>query len=209
VSTEREALPVLDAILTDGHSSLVPVRGWSMRPSLVEGDVAVVAPFLGLPRQGQVVVARGPGSLLVVYRLVDVEMRTGRRIYRLRGDAEKKTDTGVLREDLLGRVIAVVRDGRRLSIEHPSFAPPAILGRGTRRRRGRRTLRVLSLVVTVLLCAPGAVAAHEGSAALARKSRTFAPTADYRLGPGDVLTSRPQACRCGSWGAAAGGRGIS
>src|SRR5439155_13931525 len=104
VSVERDAIPVLDALLSDGHGMLVPVRGRSMRPALSEGDVAVVAPFLGLPRPGQIVLARGAGNVLVVHRLVDVELGTGRRIYRLQGDAETAPDAGVLREDLLGRV---------------------------------------------------------------------------------------------------------
>ncbi len=190
MSVERDALPVLDAILSEGHGMLVPVRGRSMRPALVEGDVAVVAPFLGLPRPGQLVLARGAGNVLVVHRLVDIEMGTGRRIYRLQGDAEAAPDTGVLREDLLGRVIAVVRDGRRLPIDHPSFAPPAGLRRRARSRRGRRALRAVSLVVTVLLCAFGVVAAQEGSAAPAQQEQTIAPASDYRFGPGDVLSLR-------------------
>jgi len=169
---------------------LVPVRGRSMRPALLEGDVAVVAPFLGLPRPGQLVLARAAGNVLVVHRLVDVELGTTRRIYRLQGDAEIAPDTGVLREDLLGRVIAVVRDGRRLPIEDPCFAPPAGLERRARLRRGRRALRAVSLVVTVLLCAFGVVAAQEGSAAPAQQEQTIAPAADYRFGPGDVLSLR-------------------
>ena len=116
---ERDALPVLEALLSDGHGMLVPVRGRTMRPALVEGDLAVVAPFLGLPRPGQLVLARVAGNILVVHRLVDVELGQGRRIYRLQGDAEAAPDVGVLREDLLGRVIAVVRDGRRLPIHPP------------------------------------------------------------------------------------------
>ena len=52
MSARQDALPVLDALLSEGHGMHVPVRGRSMRPALVDGDVAVVAPFLGLPRPG-------------------------------------------------------------------------------------------------------------------------------------------------------------
>jgi len=161
-----------------------------MRPALVEGDIAVVAPFLGLPRPGQLVLARAAGSVLVLHRLIDVEMGTGRRIYRLQGDAESAPDTGVLREDLLGRVIAVERDGRRMPIDDPSFDTPAAASRRALVRRGRRVLRAVSLVVAVLLCALGVVAAQEGTAAPAPQEQMIAPAADYRFGPGDVLSLR-------------------
>jgi len=187
---EREALPVLDALLSDGHGMLLPVRGRSMRPALREGDVVVVAPFLGLPDPGQIVLARAAGGLLVVHRLVDVEMRSGRRVYRLQGDAETAPDAGVLREDLLGRVIAVVRDGRRWPADDPSFYPPAGFARRSLARRCRKALRPLALLVATLLCALGVVAAEDEPAAVAAKEQTIAPTTDYRFGPGDVLSLR-------------------
>src|SRR5262249_7118227 len=119
-----------------------------------------------------------------------VELGSGRRVYRLQGDAEPAPDAGVLREDLLGRAIAVVRDGRRLSIDDPAFEPPETVRRRARSRRARRVLRAVSLVGAVLLCALGVVAAQEGAAAPAQQEQTIAPSADYRFGPGDVLSLR-------------------
>ena len=190
---EREAAPVLEALLLGGHAALVPVTGASMRPALVQGDVVVVSPFLGLPRPGQIVLARTTPHLLVVHRLIDVEMRAGRRMYRLQGDAEKAPDAGVLREDLLGRVTAVVRDGRRLPIDDPRFAPGAHACRIASARRARRLLRRAGIVVTALLCLLGVVAAQEAQEAPASgvaQEQTIAPGADYLFGPGDVLSLR-------------------
>jgi peptidase S24-like protein len=121
---ERDAAPVIEAILADGHALRIPVRGVSMRPALREGDVAVIAPFLGLPRIGQIVLARTAGGPLVVHRLVDVELQSGRRLYRLKGDTERGADAGVMREELYGRLIAVERDGQCLDADDPAFAPP-------------------------------------------------------------------------------------
>lgn len=115
-AVEREAEPILDALLSDGHLTFVPVRGRSMRPALVDGDTVVIGMFLGLPRPGQIVLARVEG-ILVVHRLVAVEMRDGRRRYRLQGDAEPEKNAAVTRENLLGRAVAIVRDGIRLPIE--------------------------------------------------------------------------------------------
>jgi len=187
---EREAAPVLDALLLGGHAALVPVTGSSMRPALVRGDVVVVSPFLGLPRLGQIVVARPRPDVLIVHRLVDVEMRAGRRIYRLQGDAEPAPDAGLLREALLGRVTAVVRDGRRLPIEDARFAPSSSARRLAAGRRARRLLRRAGLVVTALLCLFGIVAAQEAPPSGLVQEQTVAPGADYRFGPGDVLSLR-------------------
>ncbi len=187
---DRDAAPVLDALLSDGHSALVPVRGASMRPALVEGDVAVVSPFLGLPRPGQIVLARTGPNLLVVHRLVSVELGGGRRLYRLQGDAETAPDNGVLREDLLGRVTAVVRNGSRLPIEDPLFGPDADIRRRAAGRRARRLLRGAGLVIAALLCAFGIVSAQDAPAGGARQEPTIAPDAGYRFGAGDVLSLR-------------------
>jgi len=189
-AVERDAAPVLDALLSDGHAALVPVRGWSMRPALVAGDVVVVSPFLGLPRPGQIVLARADHDRLVVHRLVDVELGGLRRVYRLQGDAEPAPDTGVLREHLLGRVTAVVRDGLRLPIEDPAFAPGARVRRRIAARRTRRLLRCAGVVLAALLCACGLVAAQDAPAGETRQEQTIAPDAGYRFGPGDVLSLR-------------------
>ena len=121
---ERDAAPVVEAILADGHALRIPVCGVSMHPALREGDVAVIAPFLGLPRIGQIVLARTAGGPLVVHRLVNVELQSGRRLYRLKGDTGARADAGVLREELYGRLIAVERDGQCLDADDPAFAPP-------------------------------------------------------------------------------------
>ena len=112
----------------DGQGLLVPVRGRSMGPALVEGDVAVIAPFLGLPRPGMIVLARDSSSALSVRRLVGIDKGALRRVYRLQGDSGNTPETAVLRENLLGRVIAVVRDGRRLPIDDSPPSPALVRG---------------------------------------------------------------------------------
>jgi hypothetical protein len=118
-----DAGPVLEALFVDGQGLLVPVRGRTMDPALVEGDIAVIAPFLGLPRPGMIVLARDASSALAIRRLVGIDIGARRRVYRLRGDSRSTPEAGVLRENLLGRVIAVVRDGRRVPIDDSRFAP--------------------------------------------------------------------------------------
>jgi polysaccharide export outer membrane protein len=179
-AAEREIEPVLEALLGTGQTLLVPVRGASMRPALKDGDRVAVAPFLGLPRIGQIAVARVAQGL-VAHRIVGIEWCGGRRIYRLQGDAEPGRDAGVLREALLGRAAAIVRQGRRLEVaEGPSAVVRARLRRALL-RRAPGLARGAAVLLLALLCALGiASAAEEG----------VAPAPDYRFGPGDVLSIR-------------------
>jgi polysaccharide export outer membrane protein len=175
-----EAETVLLALMETGQVLTVPVRGESMRPTLLPGDAVEVAPFLGLPRPGQIVLARLSGAL-VAHRLRGVVMREGRRLYRLQGDAERGPDQGILREDLLGRVVAILRQGRRLELEDSAESLRRTLRRleaGARRRRAGRAAAVL---LAATLCALGwGVAAEE----------PIAPSPDYRFAAGDVLSVR-------------------
>jgi len=178
---ELDAAPVLDALLGFGGQMTIPVRGSSMHPTLLDGDRVIVGPFLGLPRAGQIALGH-QGEHLVVHRLVGVEMVEGRRRYLLQGDARHGPDAGLLRENLIGRVVAVIRQGRRIDIDDS----PAVLRREMRRvrlrRRAPRILRGAAVLVMAALCALGwASASQEG---------TYAPTPDYRFGPGDVLSLR-------------------
>ncbi len=170
---------VLGLLLEDGHATLVPVRGRSMRPTLIEGDSVVIAPFLGLPQPGQIILARVNG-ILVVHRLVAIAITAGRRVYRLQGDAEPGPDEGVGREHLIGRAVAVVRDGRRESIDDGPRALRRALRQVALRRLGRRLGRRAAAVLLAFLSAGTALSAQD----------TFAPAADYRFGVGDILGLR-------------------
>jgi polysaccharide biosynthesis/export protein len=178
----RDVGPVLEALMETGTLPSVPVAGGSMHPTLRDGDRVVAAPFLGLPQPGQIVLARVAG-VLVAHRLVAIQSASGRRIYRLQGDAEVAPDAGVLREDLLGRIVAVLRDGRRLEVDDSPSARRRALRRCSARRRTRRLLRGIAVVSTAALCLLGAAGAAE-------QEQTLAPALEYRFAAGDVLSLR-------------------
>jgi len=180
---ERDAAPVLEALLEMGATASLPVSGTSMEPALRAGDLAVIAPFLGLPRPGQIVLARVSGRLLA-HRLVEVTLREGRRIYRLQGDAEPGMDGAVRREDLLGRVVAIVRQGRRLEVDDGPLARRRGLLRCALSRRRARLLR--GVVAVAILGGLGLL----GPAPVADQDATMAPAPEYRFGAGDVLSLR-------------------
>jgi polysaccharide export outer membrane protein len=176
----RDAATVLDLLFRDGHETLVPVRGSSMRPALRDGDAVVVAPFVGPPRPGQIVLAR-VGGALVAHRLRRIEVAPSGRRYRLCGDAAG-FDAPVGRADLLGRVVAVVRGGTRQPIDDHPAALRRALRRLDRPRRARALARRGLIALLAGLCALGWAAAAEPD--------PVAPSPDYRFGPGDVLSLR-------------------
>jgi len=178
-----ELEPVLEALLEEGASVGLPAGGHSMEPTIRPGDRLIVVPFLGLPRPGQIALVRRDG-IQVAHRLIEVEITiTGRR-YRLQGDAEAAPDTLVRRQDLMGRVTEVVRDGRRLPIDESPRALRQALRRLAMRRR-TRLLRGAAVIILATLSALGISAA-----ALTQPAETFAPAPDYRFAPGDVLSLR-------------------
>jgi len=107
---EDEVELLLDVVLEAGLTGSIPVTGAEMSPVLVPDDRVIVAPCLGLPRPGEMVTARY-GGRIVVRRLVAVRMAGGRRRYRLEADAAPARGFEVLREDLLGRPVAILRRG--------------------------------------------------------------------------------------------------
>ena len=89
----------------------IRVSGSSMAPALLDGDEIVVARSRrdgGDALLGDLVVLDLPGAGLVVHRL----LWRGRSVVRTSGDATRRMDAPAPRESLLGRVVAVSRDGR-------------------------------------------------------------------------------------------------
>jgi hypothetical protein len=109
------------AQLAGGADAEVPLAGASMYPALREGDRLEVSPIGARPpRPGEIVVVCR-GERLVAHRLVSL----ARGVAVTRGDASAADDRPIASSEILGRVVAVRRRGRRR-------APPA---RGSRLSR--------------------------------------------------------------------------
>ena len=187
-----EAEPVLAALLEGGLDVSLAVRGSSMLPTLRPGDRIVIAPCLGLPRPGEILVRRDPAAGFVAHRLVTVEMAEGRRLYRTQGDNEAGLDAGCRREDLLGRVTAVLRDGVLVPLDDSPIARRRALFRLAirRRRPGRWLRRAAVLFGLAAFGGMGVAPAAPAIGPFGAPQPTFAPAPDYRFAPGDVLSLR-------------------
>lgn len=97
-----------EAVLGAGSHVRFHVRGMSMQPNLLEGDLVIVGPVsVGALKKGDVVLTQNEDGLRV-HRVV--EMKTTGGIIT-RGDAGQENDLAT--QQVLGRVIKVERDGQR------------------------------------------------------------------------------------------------
>lgn len=105
--------------------SRIMIRGWSMAPTLLPGDVVLTLPTCGrLVRAGQVVVARDPAAAdhLVVKRVHDV--RDG-GVFLLGDDPEHSTDGrtwGWLPRTAVRRLVVVRWPDVRSRLHRPAQA---------------------------------------------------------------------------------------
>lgn len=111
---QREAIGCgLVAEVAGGFGEVrLKVTGASMIPALWPGDVITVKPDAAESQPGQVVLYRRGGKL-VAHRVVRAE----NGLIVTRGDAISQNDPLIRGADIVGRVVAVVRNGRPADFE--------------------------------------------------------------------------------------------
>jgi hypothetical protein len=109
---------VLEALLGGGHSVRFRAPGWSMHPTIRNGEAITVVPIGRSPvRVGDVVLYRR-GHAAIAHRVVRVRSACGRSVgFVLRGDAAYSCDRPIELAQVLGRVSAIERDGRRVRLD--------------------------------------------------------------------------------------------
>jgi hypothetical protein len=108
-------------------------HGTSMIPTIFPGDILIIArdPHARV-RCGQLVLASRDGRFFA-HRVVGKTNAGGRHLVFTRGDALTVNDPPVADADLLGRVTAIIRWGRRIEIEETRPKKTAILQWAVRR----------------------------------------------------------------------------
>jgi hypothetical protein len=107
-------IDLLQAVLNKGKPFRFRAKGFSMTPFVKDGDVVTVAPFSGAsPRLGEVVAFIRPETgKLVVHRIVG---KSGDS-YLIKGDNVHDEDERIREVNVLGRVVAVERNGQRVRL---------------------------------------------------------------------------------------------
>ena len=156
--------PLLRELAAAGATAELPVRGTSMRPILRDGDRVRVVPVTAADvRTGDVVVLAG-SSGPVIHRLVGWWPARGAWRVLTKGDGAPRLDPPLRPDELAGRVVARVRDGRVRRLDGAgmricgrcraavSLAAGLFLEAADRARRRARPGRLLAVA---LLCFVG------------------------------------------------------
>jgi signal peptidase I len=103
---------VIEKALTAGTTVRFRAEGTSMYPTIRDGEaisIAAVSPEEVV--RGDVLLCRH-STRVMAHRVVNVTTRDAGRVFELRGDAKAGCDAPVGADDVIGRVIAVRRNGR-------------------------------------------------------------------------------------------------
>lgn len=129
--------------------SLHEVQGFCMSPFLKDGQRVLVRKTAGPElRPGDLLLYRGEGGLHC-HRLLRKERRNGRWVFHCRADTELSCGHAVDESRAEGKVVAVIDEGRIVSLETPFrrwlavlilsvLSPLWALLQGLRRSAGRR-----------------------------------------------------------------------
>jgi hypothetical protein len=131
---------VIEDLLRGGHPVRFRAPGWSMHPTIRNGDAITVAPLGHAPvRVGEVVLYRR-GSGAIAHRVIRVQSANGRSVgLVLRGDGAHSCDRPIHLAQVLGRVLSVERDGRRMDLDPMGPAWSRAIGLALRVARHVRT----------------------------------------------------------------------
>jgi hypothetical protein len=125
--TTRDGWPIAEACIRQGIRVRAPTKGWSMRPFLFGSDLLEIEPIA--PAQltvGDIVLVRTSAQEMLAHRIIRITGDGENRRFDLKGDANLRIDRQVAPADVLGIVVAAIRDGRRIPLD-----------RGWRRVAGR------------------------------------------------------------------------
>jgi hypothetical protein len=100
------------ALLREGVAIRFRASGLSMEPSIRDGDVITVAPLEAAVRRGDVLLYRH-GRRFTAHRAIG-RVRGDATLLRVRGDAPGWEEERVAVADVLGRIVAVEREGRKV-----------------------------------------------------------------------------------------------
>lgn len=105
---------VLANLLACGQTVRFTAPGHSMHPVIRHGDALLVTPLERTAHPGDILLYRDAGGRPVAHRLIGFAADGEEDTLILRGDSAAAPDLPVRLSQVLGRVFAIERDGRRI-----------------------------------------------------------------------------------------------
>ncbi len=120
ISCSSAQLSELSAgILRAGLSLRLVGKGNSMRPMVREGDLLEIQPANPATlRTGEIVLCLLPEQRVVIHRIVRVDQRSAGLRFLVQGDQALEPDGWLEAESVLGRLVELERDGKRISMQN-------------------------------------------------------------------------------------------
>ena len=107
---------ICDALLRHGANVRFRAHGQSMQPNVLENDAVIVAPAEQKLERGDVALTHGKDGFRV-HRVCFADGSAGEIVTR--GDAGQENDAAV--NVVLGKVVAIERNGQKVSMERPGI----------------------------------------------------------------------------------------
>jgi len=105
-------------MLEKGKSIRFQAKGWSMRPFIRDGDFIVVSPVKGSSiRKGDVVFYSTTENEIIVHRIIRKYKKNDRITVLIKGDASFGPPEKVDIQNVLGKAIAIERNGREKRLD--------------------------------------------------------------------------------------------
>ncbi len=99
---------LLLSVLCSGHLFRFQAFGWSMHPFIQNGDIITIAPILSTLTVGDVVCCSTSDLPLIVHRITRIDVDQ----IHIKGDNLDSEDGVFSKEDILGKVIRIERNGK-------------------------------------------------------------------------------------------------
>jgi len=111
-------IPLSQDLLFQGRSLRFTAKGCSMYPAIRDGDSVEIAPYnqgVDVLRSGDIIFYRVQPAAGILHRIVKIKRRHNEMLYITKGDAQAFDFTAVRPSEILGRLTAAERKGKRYS----------------------------------------------------------------------------------------------
>jgi len=128
---DADLLELSKDIFRRGKSIRFQAKGWSMRPFIRDGDFIVVSPIKNSSiKAGDVVFHLTTEKKVMVHRVIRKHKKGNRMIMFIKGDATFSSPEKVEMQNVLGKVVAVEKNGQKKRLDTKFYQIKGLLFAG-------------------------------------------------------------------------------
>lgn len=128
---DADLLELSKDIFRRGKSIRFQAKGWSMRPFIRDGDFIVVSPIENSSiKAGNIVFHLTTENKVMVHRVIRKHKKGNRMIMFIKGDATFSSPEKVEMQNVLGKVVAVEKNGQKKRLDTKFYQIKGLLFAG-------------------------------------------------------------------------------